>query len=162
MSIAALTVWLMTAGGGLYLLTIWLIEFDHEFQSAAATRLPVPVISAHAVLAITGLAVWAAYLITDRPGLAWTAALLLAFVAGLGITLAARWIGVYRGTAIPQAATAPGAAVGGGRVATAGVPVRLAAPPERHFPLPVVIGHGILALATIILVLLTALGVGGS
>ncbi|MFI5062823.1 MAG: hypothetical protein ACHP9Z_02420 [Streptosporangiales bacterium] len=161
MSIAALAVWLMTAGGGLYLLTIWLIEFDHEFQSAAATRLPVPVISAHAVLAMSGLAVWAAYLITDKPGLAWTAALLLAFVAALGITLAARWIGVYRGTAIPQAASGPRAALAGGRVATADLPVQLAAPPERHFPLPVVIGHGILAVATIILVLLTALGGGG-
>ena len=151
----------MTAGGGLYLLTIWLIEYDHEFQSAAATRLPVPVISAHAVLAITGLVIWAGYLITDRPGLAWTAALLLALVAALGITLAARWIGVYRGTALPEAATTPLPRPGGGRVATAGMPVRLAAPPERHFPLPVVIGHGIGALATIILVLLTALGGGG-
>jgi len=160
-SIAALTVWLMTAGGGLYLLTIWLIEFDREFQSAAATRLPVPVISAHAVLAMSGLAVWAAYLITDKPGLAVAAAVLLAFVAVLGIILAARWIGVYRGTAIPQAASGPRAGLAGGRVATAGLPVRLAAPPERHFPLPVVIGHGILAIATIILVLLTALGVGG-
>ena len=28
MSIAALTVWLMTAGAALHLLTIWLIEFD--------------------------------------------------------------------------------------------------------------------------------------
>jgi len=160
-SIAALTVWLMTAGGGLYLLTIWLIEFDREFQSAAATRLPVPVISAHAVLAMSGLAVWAAYLITDKPGLAVAAAVLLAFVAVLGIILAARWIGVYRGTAIPQAASGPRAGLAGGRVATAGLPVRLAAPPERHFPLPVVIGHGILAIATIILVLLTALGGGG-
>ena len=55
MSLAALFSWLITAGGGLYLLTIWLIEYDHEFQAGAATRLPVPVISAHALLAITGL-----------------------------------------------------------------------------------------------------------
>jgi hypothetical protein len=34
-------------------------------------------------------------------------------------------------------------------------------PPERNFPLPVVIAHGAFAAVTITLVLLTALGVGG-
>ena len=58
MSLAALLTWIITAGAGLYLLTIWLIEYDREFQSAAATRLPVPVISAHALLAVAGLGVW--------------------------------------------------------------------------------------------------------
>ena len=56
MPLAALLTWMMTAAGGLYLLTIWLIEYDREFQSVAATRLPVPVISSHALLAVTGLA----------------------------------------------------------------------------------------------------------
>jgi hypothetical protein len=35
-------------------------------------------------------------------------------------------------------------------------------PPERNFPLSVVIGHGLFASTTIALVLLTAFGVGGS
>ena len=180
--IAALITWIITAGGGLYLLTIWLIEYDHEFQSAAETRLPVPVISAHALLAIGGLAVWATYLITDTPTLAWAAALDLGVVAVLGLTMAARWIVVYRtheapagtrGAPVPAAARA-GAGYAGGSTGYAGggtsyagaaagdVSPRIAVPPERHFPLPVVIGHGIFAAATIILVLLTALKVGGS
>jgi hypothetical protein len=33
-------------------------------------------------------------------------------------------------------------------------------PPERNFPLPVVVVHGILAVTTLVLVLFTALGVG--
>jgi hypothetical protein len=33
--------------------------------------------------------------------------------------------------------------------------------PERHFPLTVVIGHGLFAVATLTLVLLTAFGEGG-
>ena len=33
MSLAALLTWIITAGAGLYLLTIWLIEYDGEFQS---------------------------------------------------------------------------------------------------------------------------------
>ena len=147
MSLAALITWLITAGGGLLLLMIWLIEYDREFQSAAATRLPVPVISAHALLAVAGLVVWAAYLLTDASRLAWAAVLTLAIVAILGITMAARWIQVYR---------APGA------VAATGAQARLAGPPERNFPLPVVIGHGIFAAVTVVLVLLTALGAGGS
>jgi manganese efflux pump family protein len=39
---------------------------------------------------------------------------------------------------------------------------RVPVPPERHFPLPVVIGHGVLAVTTILLVLLTALHAFGS
>jgi len=147
MSLAALIAWLITAGGGLLLLTIWLIEYDREFQSAAATRLPVPVISAHALLAAGGLVVWAAYLITDASRLAWATVLILATVAILGITMAARWIKVYRA---PETMAATGAHA------------RTTGPPERNFPLPVVIGHGIFAAVTFVLVLLTALGAGRS
>ncbi|HSU39304.1 MAG TPA: hypothetical protein VLJ38_07045, partial [Polyangiaceae bacterium] len=35
-------------------------------------------------------------------------------------------------------------------------------PAERHFPTLIVGGHGVLAAATLVLVLLTAAGVGGS
>jgi hypothetical protein len=148
MSLAALLTWIITAGAGLYLLTIWLIEYDGEFQSAAATRLPIPVISAHALLAVAGLVVWGVYLITDTPRLALAAAATLVVVAALGLTMAVRWLAVYRAH--------DSAAVRGQR---AGVTV----PPERNFPLPVVIGHGLFALATLILVVVTAVGeVGGS
>jgi hypothetical protein len=158
MTLAALVTWLITAGAGLYLLTIWLIEYDHEFQSAAATRLPVPVISTHALLAVSGLAIWGVYLITDRPRLAWAAASILVVVAILGFTMAARWIRVYRAYAAPSAVSAMATVGAGTRGAGSGITV----PPERHFPLPVVIGHGLFATATLVLVLLTALGVGGS
>jgi hypothetical protein len=39
---------------------------------------------------------------------------------------------------------------------------RVATPPESHFPVPVVVAHGLLATSTITLVALTVLGVGGS
>jgi hypothetical protein len=149
---AALIAWIITAGAGLYLLTVWLIEYDREFQSAAATRLPVPVISAHALLAISGLVIWGIYLLTDTDRLAWVATFILAPVALFGFIMAARWIGVYRTHA------APAAAGYGGRNARNWTAV----PPERHFPLPVVIGHGVVAAVTIVLVVLTTLGVGGS
>lgn len=178
MPLAALLSWIMTAAGGMYLLTIWLIEYDREFQSVAATRLPVPVISAHALLAVTGLGLWAVYLLTDRDSLTWAAAGILLVVAVLGLTMAVRWIGVYRAYGsrsrrarsrgrVP-AAVAVGAAGGyGADAGSYGAPTesyggptgsRIAIPPERHFPVPVVIIHGVFALATIVLVLMTALG----
>jgi len=154
MAFVALIMWLITASGGLYLLAIWLIEYDHEFQSAAATRLPVPVISAHVLLALAGLGLWALYLITDMSRLAWLATSDLGVVVLLGVTMAARWVGVYRTHDTPSRVAVPVGAGGGSGEA----PV----PPERHFPVPVVIAHGLFAGTTVILVLLTALRIFGS
>jgi len=181
MPVIALITWIATALGGLFLLAIWLIEYDPDFQRAAATRLPVPVISSHVLLAVGGLAIWIMYLLTDRDVFAYATVGVLAFVATFGLTMAVRWIGVYRGSPLqPPAAimAAPPGAVGRPRDAwtssdawTAGRssmpgpegrPGALAVPPERHFPLSVVIAHGVFAIATIVLVLLTVLGVGGS
>lgn len=153
MPVIALLTGFIALLGGLFLLAIWLIEYDPEYQSAAATRLPVPVISAHVILAVTGLGIWVTYLVTDKERLAWATALILTVTVILGFTMAVRWLGVRRAT-MTAAATAGTDAVG--------APARVAVPPERHFPVPVVVGHGIFAITTFVLVLLTALGVGGS
>ena len=150
MTLAALITWFMTAAAGICLLAIWLVEYDHK---DAATHLPRTVVSAHAMLAVGGLVVWSAYVDGGTSGLAWTAVLILAVVAVLGLTMAGRWIGVYRMYKAPSAVVVPA----GARGATA----RAAVPPERKFPVPVVIAHGVLAAATIIMVLLTALAPGG-
>src|SRR5215469_5083602 len=150
MSIIALITWIAAAAGGLYLVSIWLIEYDKEFQAAAATRLPPVVLVSHVTLAGGGLLVWIAYLVYDSYKLAWTAVLALVLAATLGATMAIRWVGVYRETkAMRLAAVVDSSPMGVG-------------PPERNFPLPVVIGHGLFAVTTLALVLLTALGVGGS
>ena len=181
MPVIALITWIVTALGGLYLLAIWLIEYDPDFQRAAATRLPVPVISGHVLLALSGLAIWIIYLLTDSPVFAFVTLAVLAFVAVFGLTMAVRWIGVYRASptrpppvaflapapaaGAPRDAWTPSAARTDGRPSMPGPEGRagaLAVPPERHFPLSVVIGHGIFAVVTIVLVLLTVLGVGAS
>jgi hypothetical protein len=77
------------------LLVIWIIEYDREFQTAARTRLPVPVNSFHVLLAATGLELWVSYLLLDDERLAWAAVAALGAVAVLGLIMAARWIGVY-------------------------------------------------------------------
>jgi len=145
-SVIALFTWMVTVLAGLILLVIWIIEYDPEFQSAAATRLPVPVISAHALLGLGGLMLWISYLLLNQKGLAWATVAALGTVAVLGLIMAARWIGVYRAVGNP------------GPSLTRNVNV----PPERNFPLPVVVAHGLLAVTTLTLVLFTALGVGKS
>ncbi|HET9896103.1 MAG TPA: hypothetical protein VFQ44_14340 [Streptosporangiaceae bacterium] len=159
MSDLALLTWVITVLGGLFLLAIWLIEYDPDFQRAAATRLPVPIISTHATLAIAGLGVWVTYLITDDDDFAYATLAILAGTLTLGITLAVRWVRVYRTSALPKrSAVLAGAGAGGGAGGSGGAGLDVLVPPERHFPLAVVISHGVFAFTTVILVLASTLG----
>ena len=92
MSVVALFTWMATIAAGLVLFVIWIIEYDPEFQSAARTRLPVPVISLHAVLGLSGLMLWVSYLLLDQERLAWATVCTLGAVAVLGLVMAARWL----------------------------------------------------------------------
>ncbi len=178
MSVLALIAWSITVLAGLFLLAIWLIEYDPDFQRAAATRLPVPIISTHATLAICGLGVWVTYLITDDAEIAYATLAILAAVVALGITMAVRWVKVYRASSPPKrsrvlagAGAGAGAGLGAGAAGAEGRrrggfqpdenehrSADVLLPPERHFPLPVVIGHGVFALTTVVLVLVSTLG----
>jgi hypothetical protein len=176
---AALITWFAAVLAGLYMFTVWLIENDVTARHTAPSQLPVPVIFTHLVLAVTGLGVWVAYLVLDRAMLAWTAFGVLCLIALLGVTMFARWIPVYRDPAMASdAAKLPAyrdtATVGHsgqhslyGQTAAAGRPGQIpvetnAVPAEGNFPVAVVAIHGLLAGSTLVLVFLTALGVGGS
>ncbi|WP_037853497.1 hypothetical protein [Streptomyces sp. NRRL S-340] len=151
MDIAALITWVVTALGGFYMLGTWIQRGGIRQQQSGASRLPAPVVFGHFALAAVGLVVWIVYVVADKSVLAWTSFGLLLPVALLGFVMLARWIPVRREGATagePAAATAPGA---DGTV-----------PAERHFPLAVVLAHGVFAVVTLVLVLLTALGIGGS
>jgi hypothetical protein len=159
MGLIALFAWITTAAGGMYLLSIWLIEYDRDFHAVAATRLPPLVLAAHVVLAAGGLLVWASYLVSDQDYLAWTAVAAILVAATFGTVMAVRWIGVYRDSRArsqPLVVTSQN-----GRVAVLDRSIQVG-PPERNFPLAVVIAHGAFATLTITLVLVTAFGVGGS
>jgi manganese efflux pump family protein len=156
MAIAALVTWLITAGGGLVMLAAWLARGGTRAPSSSVavgaarsgagaagmpvhepTRLKPPLVFGHVGIAVAGLVVWIAYLVTDDDRLAWTSFILLLPVALLGLTMFVRWVqaGDHR------------------RDSSVG-----AARPESAFPLPVVIAHGVFAVTTVVLVLLTALG----
>jgi hypothetical protein len=155
MGIAALTAWILTASGGLYLLVVWLIEDDGANQGAAASRLPGLTVTSHLLLALGGLAIWVAHLVTGSQALAWWASALLVVVAGLGVTMLARWIPVYRAP-IPAVQMSPAP------ISLASVPQYPApgVPAERNFPLAVVLAHGVLGASTLLLVLLATLQAG--
>ena len=111
-------------------------------QQAGASRFPPALIFGHGLLAATGLIIWIIYLATDTDGLRWVAVAILLVVATLGFTMATLW---RRERAAAEAAT--------GQPSTMG-------PPEQHFPVPLIGVHGLLAVTTLVLVLLTALGIG--
>jgi hypothetical protein len=166
---AALVLWLLTAGGGLTMASIWLLRGGLRQQDevlelsyadvARATdvtkgtpaprrsRLPAWMISTHAGLAVLGLILWVYYVghegeegtgIGALPPLVVT---LLVLVASVGALMVRRWREDRK------------------RLAAEGVP-KADRPPEQRFPAPVVALHGLLAVATLVLVFLTAAGVG--
>ncbi|MEU6593214.1 hypothetical protein ABZ923_28995 [Streptomyces sp. NPDC046881] len=151
MDIAALITWVVTALGGFYMLGTWIQRGGIRQQQAGTSRLPAPVLFGHFALAAIGLVVWIVYVVADRTALAWTSFGLLLPVALLGFVMLARWIPVHRDRA--AAGTTATATAQGGEGAV---------PAERHLPVPVVVAHGLFAVATLVLVLLSALGVGGS
>ena len=159
MDIIGLITAVIAAGFGLYLLSIWLIEYDREFQSSAATRLPPPLLAGHVMAAVTGLLLWIAFLAWDSHRLAWFSVLGFALAAGLGLTMAYRWVSVYRAKRASVRAAATFLAAPADRNAFAAAYAADVGPPERNFPLTVVLAHGLFAVATLTLVLLTAVGV---
>jgi hypothetical protein len=93
------------------------------------------------------LVIWIIYVATDNDTLAWLPFAILAIVAALGWTMFAIWYQRRR--------RGPAAATG-----VTGAPGSSETPPEQHFPVPIVALHGLLAVTTVVLVFLTAIGVG--
>ncbi|MFC9788145.1 hypothetical protein [Rhodococcus sp. NPDC127528] len=147
MGIAALVTWLLTAVGGFYLLATWIAKGGT--RQPHTSHFPPTLIFGHFALAVIGLIVWIVYLVTDKDGIAWIAFVLLVPVALLGFAMLVRWIPTYRAHAALGAGT------------DRPTPAEQE-PAEKHFPVAAVAGHGLFAVVTVLLVLLTALGVGGS
>lgn len=145
MSIAALVTWVVTAGFGFYMLSIWLRNGGLGNGGAATTHLRPPIVFGHFLLAGGGLVLWVVYVFVDSTPLAWVAFVDLLVVALVGDLLVYRWFKDHRVAthAVGSMPTAAGLA-------------------EQQIPTPVVVLHGVFAVTTIVLVLLSALEVGGS
>jgi hypothetical protein len=144
---AALIAWIATAAGGFVMLAIWLSRGGMNQAREGGSRIRPPLILGHFLLAATGLVIWIIYVANDSDSLAWVAFVILAIVAALGWTMFAIWY--QRRQRGRPAATG-----------VTGEPGSSDTPPEQHFPVPIVALHGLLAVTTVVLVFLTAVGVG--
>jgi manganese efflux pump family protein len=162
---AALVLWLLTAGGGLTMASIWLArgglrQRDEVLESsyvhaadatevagvppaARRSRLPVWAISTHAALAVLGFTLWTYYVNHEGEEGTGIGALpplvvgLLLMVAGIGAVMVRRW---RDDRARLDAERAP----------------KAERPPEQRIPAAVVGLHGLLAVVTLVLVFLAA------
>jgi hypothetical protein len=133
----ALVTWVVTAGLGFVMLAIWLQRGG--MQQSRGIR--PPLILGHFLLAAAGLVVWIIYVATDSDALAWIAFVALAIVAALGWTMFAIWWRARKTGVAAATEMRPG-------------------PAEHAFPIPVIALHGVFAVVTVLLVFLTAIGVG--
>jgi hypothetical protein len=141
LSLVALATWVVTALGGFYLIGTWIARGGA--RPGGTSRFPAALPFGHFLLAAAGLVVWIVYIFADLTALAWAAFVILLPVALLGFVMFFRWLPSYRARA-------------------AAAPAEGERPAEQSFPVPVVVAHGLLAVVTLVLVLLTALGVGES
>ena len=93
---------------------------------------------------------WIIFLATDWAALAWAAVGLLLPVAGLGMAMVTLGLSGEPARAVPAAPLPAGPLLAG------------RAPAARHTSLLVVLGHGLLAAGTMLLVPLAALAASGS
>lgn len=133
---AALTTWILTASGGVTMLTIWLRNGGLRQRGRGVIR--AVALLTHFTLAASGLVIWIAFVVTGTTALAWVAFVVLIAVASIGVAMLNLWLGQRgAGPEPPRAAAA-----------------------EQRFPLTIVSLHGTLAATTLVLVFLASAGVG--
>jgi hypothetical protein len=111
-------------------------------QREGGRQIRPPLILSHFGLAATGLVLWIVYLASDSDMVAWIAFAILAVVAVLGWAMFAIWFRRRQARMAEASVSRPGV------------------PAEQHFPVSIVTLHGVLAVTTVVLVFLAAVGVG--
>jgi hypothetical protein len=162
----------MAAWAGTRLLAGWIAHGGLGRHYARVTGVPRTVIVGHFTLALTGLGIWIAFLATGARALAWAAVAVVLSVAGLGMATLAGGLPERRqpsdGPLEPQPATTADSALAGAGAATPAGPGGVGSAAARTAaivvpagkPLAVIVLHGALASATILLVVLAAIGAG--
>jgi hypothetical protein len=146
----ALGTWLIALAIGLWMMSRWILRRRLPHTRAGRLRRPPALNAAHLALASTGLVIWIIYLATHVTGLAWAAAALLLPVAGLGMGL----VFVPPSVSPADSATAQPLPAGPAEDRTGGISSR-----SRGRPVFVVAAHIAFAVATILLAVLSAVGV---
>ena len=148
LGLAALAAWVLTAAAGTYLLAGWLadrlrgpwlaggrrggrLRSEGRPRGGRTSGSATGFVVGHFGLALTGLLLWIAFVVTGLAALAWIAVVLVVIIASLGMAVLA--------AALPEPSQ---------DTAAAGF---------RRLPVPVIAIHGMLATLTILLVVLAAL-----
>jgi hypothetical protein len=153
LGLAAMIAWIVTAAAGSYLLAGWLAAGGLRRRRPAASLVPVTVLS-HFGLAVAGLGLWIAFVSTGTRVLAWVGVGLIVLIAGLGMGALSAAL-PEPGRSASQAG--PGSA---GPGPGPGQPQADRRSSKAGTPVAVIAVHGMLATATILLVLLAAIGAG--
>jgi len=146
--------WFVTAAVGSYLLAGWLAAGGLGRRRPAASLVPVTVLS-HVGLAVAGLGLWVGFVITGTRVLAWVGVGLIVLIAGLGMGALS--------AALPEPGQSASPAGSGSAGPDPVARVQPQADPgssKAGTPVAVIAVHGMLATATILLVLLAAIGAG--
>ena len=91
MAIAALVAWVLTASIGVYMLRTWVARGGLRRQRATGVGVPPAVVFGHASAALTGLAIWIAFVKTDWDPLAWLGVVLITAAIALGVCTVTLW-----------------------------------------------------------------------
>lgn len=137
-----LIAWLLAAGRGFGMFTTWLSSGGANRSEHAVSRIPLPLVVGHMLIAVVGLVLWVGFLITGNRGIGWAAVALLPLVAVLGVIMLLRWRRTFR--------------AGRHHHPAEGVAAANRSPEARIRSVNVVV-HGVAALATVTFVVVAVL-----
>ncbi|HWG13740.1 MAG TPA: hypothetical protein VG268_10765 [Streptosporangiaceae bacterium] len=91
LGVAALIAWTLTVSLGAYMARAWIGSGGLRRRRAADDDFPPGVLLGHASLALTGLLLWASYVASGLAVLAWVATGVIAAAIGLGVSTVTLW-----------------------------------------------------------------------
>src|SRR5262245_12961964 len=154
MAVVALITWVVAAGRGSYMLSMWVRAGG---DAGTTTHFREPLTYGHFLLAAVGLVLWIIYVIAGGQALAWIAFVLLLVVAVLGETMFLPYYKERQRILASAREEGTGRSDAGTTTTNRASAVQLA---ELRIPFSVALVHGLFAVITVVLVLLVALGVG--
>jgi hypothetical protein len=91
LAVATLVSWLITEAFGAYMLSSWIKSGGSKIAKDQPDAVPRSVIFGHAALAFTGLVFWIVFVLTRQVALGWLSVAFLAPAIGLGISTVTLW-----------------------------------------------------------------------
>lgn len=146
MSYVALLVLIFTAASGLVILGAWFTRGNVRRARDARgkhRRLPPALVFGHVGMAVVAATVWVVFVFTETHSIGWVSLAFILVAASLGITMFIRWVPTYR--RVGDLGIHPGMGPGAAH----------RAPPVRNLPIAAVVVHGLFAVTTLVLVVLT-------